>query len=100
MLTDVITTDVIRDYLGIDYTDDAVVRNIESALLFADSYLKGSLGENYPVEDPRVQELAKMIVSDVYDNRGLVETMSGNTRKLVDDISWQIRLEMRRSQNE
>ena len=87
-------------YLGIDYADDMVNRNVERAIKTADAYLKGSIGENYPVEDPRVKELALMIISDLYDNRGLVSTVSGNTRRLVDDLSLQLRLELRRVSNE
>ena len=100
MLSEVITTEDIRDYLGIDYTDDVILKNINLAISTADAYLTGSIGENYPVEDPRVKTLALIIVSELYDNRGLIENLSGNTRKLVQDLEWQLRLDMRRSQNE
>lgn len=89
-------TDVL-DYMHIDYADDVVKRNIQNAIKSADSYLKGSLGEGYPVDDPRCQELIKIIASEFYDNRGMTETTPGNVRKLVSDLSWQIRLEMRRT---
>ena len=87
-------------YLGIDYSDDMVTKNIERAIKTADAYLKGSIGDSYPVEDPRSKELALIIISDLYDNRGLNSTVSGNTRKLVDDLSLQLRLELRRGSNE
>ena len=96
----VVTVDEVKDYLGIDYSDDMVDRNIERAIKTADSYLKGSIGENYPVADPRSKELALIIVSDLYDNRGIASTISGNTRRLVDDLSLQLRLELRRGSNE
>lgn len=86
--------------LGIDYEDDVVTRNVNRAIKTADAYLKGSIGEKYPVEDPRSKELALMIISDIYDNKGLKDTISGNTRKLVDDMSLQLRLELRRVSNE
>ena len=82
-------------YLGIDYADEMVERNVERAIKTADAYLKGSIGLNYPVDDPRAKELALIIVSDLYDNRGLQSTISGNTRRLVDDLSLQLRLELR-----
>ena len=91
--------DVLAD-LGIDYTDDIVTKNIIRAIKTADAYLKGSIGENYPVEDPRAKELALMIISDIYDNKGLKDTVSGNTRKLVNDLSLQLRLELRRANDE
>lgn len=87
-------------YLGIDYSDDMVTTNINRAIKTADAYLKGSIGENYPISDPRAKELALIIVSDLYDNRGLNSTISGNTRRLVDDLSLQLRLELRRASNE
>lgn len=94
---DLLTVEEVKAYMGIDYADDMVVLNIERAIKSADAFLKGSIGDNYPVEDPRAKEIALMVVSDLYDNRGLVSTVSGNTRKLVDDFSWQLRLELKRA---
>jgi hypothetical protein len=96
----VVSVDEAKHYLGIDYADEMVERNINRAIKTADAYLKGSIGENYPTDDPRAKELALIIVSDLYDNRGLVSTVSGNTRRLVDDLSLQLRLELRRGSNE
>lgn len=96
----VVTVDEVLVYLGIDYADDMVNKNIERIIKTADAYLMGSIGENYPREDSRAKELALIIISDLYDNRGLVSTVSGNTRKLVDDFSLQLRLELRRASNE
>ena len=90
----------VKDNLGIDYADEMVERNINRAIKTADAYLKGSIGENYPTDDPRAKELALIIISDLYDNRGFNSTVSGNTRKLVDDLSLQLRLELRRGSNE
>ena len=93
----VATVEEVLAYLGIDYADDMVTRNVERLIKTADAYLKGSIGENYPVDDPKAKELALIIISDLYDNRGLNSTVSGNTRKLVDDLSLQLRLELRRA---
>ena len=87
--------DDVLDYLGIDYADDKVNRNITRLINTADAYLKGSIGKNYPKDDPRAIELALIVISDLYDNRGLIESLSGNTRKLVNDFSLQLRLELR-----
>lgn len=95
----VVSVEEVLAYLGIDYADDMVTANISRAIRTADAYLKGSIGENYPVEDPRAKELALIVVSDLYDNRGLTSTVSGNTRRLVDDFSLQMRLELRRGSN-
>ena len=96
----VVTVEDVKAYLGIDYADDMVNANIERAINTADAYLKGSIGSDYPVDDPRAKELALIIISDLYDNRGLQSTVSGNTRRLVDDLSLQLRLELRRRSNE
>jgi hypothetical protein len=98
-MANVITVDEALSYLGIDYADDMVKSNVERAIKTADAMLKGSIGEDYPVEDPRAKELALIIVSDLYDNRGLTSTVSGNTRRLVEDFSLQLRLELRRRSN-
>ena len=91
----VVSVEEVLAYLGIDYSDEMVEKNIERSIKTADAYLKGSIGANYPVDDPRAKELALIIISDLYDNRGLQSTISGNTRKLVDDLSLQLRLELR-----
>ena len=95
----VVSVDEVLAYLGIDYADDMVKTNIFRAIKTADAYLKGSIGSDYPIEDPRSKELALLVVSDLYDNRGLSSTVSGNTRRLVDDLSLQLRLELRRGSN-
>ena len=96
----VVNVEEVLAYLGIDYADDMADINIERAIKTADAYLKGSIGENYPVQDPRSKELALLLVADLYDNRGLTSTVSGNTRRLVEDLSLQLRLELRRGSNE
>ena len=96
----VVSVDEVLAYLGIDYTDHMSNKNIERLIRTADAYLKGSIGENYPAEDPKAKELALIIISDLYDNRGMASTVSGNTRRLVDDLSLQLRLELRRGSDE
>ena len=91
-----VTTEEVLAYLGIDYADDMVTKNIERTIKTADAYLVGSIGEGYQVDDPRVKELALIVVSDLYDTRGLNEVVSVRTRRLVNDFSLQLRLELRR----
>ena len=87
------TVQDVLDYLGYDYVDDMIKRNIERSIKVADSYLKVSIVKNYPLDDPRAKELALIVISDLYDNRGITEKVSGNVRRLVDDFSLQLRLE-------
>jgi hypothetical protein len=94
------TTEDVLSYLGIDYADEMVTRNVERAIKTADAYLKGAVGENYPTDDPRVKELSLIFISDLYDNRGMIEKVSGNVRRLVDDFMLQLRLELRRGSSD
>ena len=89
------TREEVFAYLGIDYADEMANKNVDRCILTADAYLKGSIGKNYPTEDPRAKELALILISDLYDNRGLIEKVAGNVRRLVDDMSLQLRLELR-----
>ena len=89
------TIEEVLTYLGIDYADDMVNKNVDRCILTADAYLKGSIGKDYPTEDPRIKELALILISDLYDNRGIIEKVAGNVRRLVDDMSLQLRLELR-----
>lgn len=92
------TVEEVLSYLGIDYADEMVTRNVERAIKTADAYLKGSVGKDYPIDDPRAKELSLIVISDLYDNRGLSEKVSGNVRRLVNDFSLQLRLELRRKE--
>ena len=92
------TLDEVKDYLGIDYADAMVERNLTRCISTADAYIRGSVGTDYPVDDPRVKELALIFISDLYDNRGMIEKVAGNVRRLVDDMSLQLRLELRKSE--
>lgn len=85
----------VKDYLGIDYTDDATDRLVTAMVSTADAYMVGALGAGYPTDDERVKMVAKIIISDLYDHRDLSDKVTGATRRLVDSMLQQVRLEMR-----
>ena len=85
----------VKNYLGIDYADVMVDKNIKRLIKTADSYLKGAIGEDYPKEDPRAIELALIVIADLYDNRDMSAKVSNNVRSIVNDFSMQLRLESR-----
>lgn len=85
----------VKDYLGIDFVDDATDHLVTAMVSTADAYMKGALGANYPAEDERVKMVEKIIISDLYDHRDLSDKVSGATRRLVDSMLQQVRLEMR-----
>lgn len=95
----IVTVQECLDYMGYDFTDEMIERNITRAINTADSILRGSIGDLYPTDDPRAKELALIIVQDLIDDRGytLSTSASNNVRRLVDDMSMQLRLEMRRN---
>lgn len=86
----------VYNYLGIDIVDSMITANVTRAIATADAYLKGAVGADYPVEDPRAKELALIFIADLYDNRGMLEAVNKNVRQLVDDFLLQLRLELRR----
>lgn len=85
----------VKDYLGIDYTDAATDRRLTNAIAAAGKFLEGSLGAGFPAEDPRVHELALIVVADLFDNHTMTDKVSGNVRRLVADFSLQVKLDMR-----
>lgn len=100
MADTVVQAQDVYNYLGIDYADAMVTANVTRAISTADAYLKGAVGANYPTEDPRAKELALIFIADLYDNRGMLEAVNKNVRRLVDDFLLQLRLELRRGSND
>lgn len=85
------------DYLGIDYADEAVKKNVQRAINTAWQVLLGSIGadvDKYLPNDPRVKELALIYVDDLYSERGVSAKVSGATRQMVNTMEWQLRLEL------
>ena len=86
----------LKNYLGIDYVDDMITANLERSLKTADAFLMGSIGKAYPKDDARAEELTLVVASELYENRGMMlsGSVSNTTRKMVDDLSLQLRLEL------
>jgi len=90
-----ITAEAVRQWLGIDFNDADVEANIDALIQTANAYMVGALGENYPKADARVIQVQKALIADLYDHRELSDKVSGATRRLVDSMLLQVRLEMR-----
>lgn len=85
-------------YLGIDYQDDLVAKNVKRALATAVKVLHGAVGED--VEqllpgDSRASELVLIYMDDLYSEKGVSAKVSGATRRMVADMEMQLRLELR-----
>lgn len=89
----VLTMQEVKNYIRVDFDDDDIL--IASLMDTADALLKGSIGTNYNNEDERAKMLSLLIISDLYDNRGVNEKVSGNIRKIIEDMSLQMKLELR-----
>ena len=90
-----LTMESLRDHLGIDYEDPSTTRILSRLLSLADRYMIGALGEGYPAEDERVIQAQLMICDDLFSSRGMSDKVSGATRKLLDNLLLQVRMEMR-----
>lgn len=97
------TTDEALAYLGIDYADENVLVNVSRSLKAAYGMLRGSVGDDvsiYLPEDPRVEELIMIYLDDLYSERGVSSKVSGATRRLVESMETQLRLELRAKKEE
>lgn len=82
------------DYLGIDAEDDMIINNINRQIEVADRHLKAAVGDDYPADDPRMKEVALMIIGELYDNRTLSAKEESRINSLARLYMRQIRLEM------
>ncbi len=88
----------VRDYLGIDWEDEATSRVIRHVIDAAASFLAGALGDAGSDDDPRCRHVALAVCADLYDNRSYTEgsgsaKVSSAVRRLVSDFCAQVRLE-------
>ena len=90
-----LTMETLRDHLGIDYEDPGTSRILSRLLSVADKYMVGALGTGYPAEDERVIQAQLMICDDLFSTRGTSDKVTGATRKVLDNLLLQVRLEMR-----
>lgn len=91
------------NYIGIDYTDAMVEANASRALKAARATVLGAVGndvETYLPDDPRVDEMILIFFEDLYSQRGVSAKVSGATRRLVFDMEWQLKMELRKKRED
>lgn len=92
------TMDDALAYLGIDYPDDVIKKNVSRALASAKKWLHGAVGEDVETlmpDDERAAELVLIVTDDLYSDRGVSAKVSGATRAAVADMVLQLQLELR-----
>lgn len=101
------TIEDLKAYCGIDYADAMVEKNATRALNAAINMVKGSIAADIDTvlpEDERVAELVLIYAEDLYSGRGTLNSdsakVSGATRRLVNDIETQLRMEYRLKKEE
>ena len=102
-----VTLEEVCDYMGylveeVEAEENQVVkRNIIRLIKFSNLYLQGAIGKNYPTEDERAKQIALLVISDLYDYRDLdSKNITNTTRKLLNDLEWQLKTEMRKNSDE
>lgn len=91
--------DTALQYLGIDEADELITANVQRCLATAERIFHGAVGDvaGTPLEqDSRVDELTLIYLEDLYSQRGLPAKVSGATRRLVQSMELQLRLELAR----
>ena len=100
-----VSIEEVCDYKGFlveEVEEDKVIkRNIIRLINFSNLYLQGAIGKNYPTEDERAKQIALLVISDLYDYRDLdSKNISNTTRKILNDLEWQLKMEMRKNGGE
>ncbi len=88
-----VTLEDAMTYLGIDYADEMITANVNACINASKAYLIGAIGEGVDFSDARTVQLALMVISDLYFQRGTTETLSPTVRRLVSDFVLQLKCE-------
>ena len=86
------------DYMGIDYPDEVVMRNVNRAMATAKKTLLGAVGADVMdlmPNDERVKELILIYTDDLYSTRGVAAKVSNAVRLSVATMELQIKLDLR-----
>ena len=86
-----LTLQDVKDYLHIDFDDDD--RLLTHLIRVAHEYMRSTIHTEYNPDSERARMLSLIVISDLYDNRGVSDKASGNVRKMVSDFALQLKLE-------
>lgn len=100
-----VTVDELREYIGIDVSDDPLINaNLNRALRAAHELVLGAVGrdiETYLPGDPRLTALELEYGSEIYNNRGTTSAKAANAQYAwIFTMEEQLRLDLRRRKRE
>ena len=90
-------------YIGIDYEDTVVTKNLTRSMATAQQKLRGAVGEEIDTflpEDPRAVELVLAYTDEAYSKRGVSAKEANAKRSHINDLEQQLIMEMRRKKEE
>ena len=93
-MDELLTQQEVMDYLGVSISDARFQRRCTHLINVADRTLRSSIGNDYPKDDPRVKELALAIIEDLYDSHEYTDKVGGNIKRLIQDFTLQLKIEL------
>lgn len=90
-----LTLDEVKQELGIDFTDPKTDARLTRYIGVADTWLKGTVDENYPNDDERAKQLALLVIEDLYDRNSNSVKENNAINKLKQDFILQLQMENR-----
>lgn len=88
-----LTLEEVRTELGIDSIDPSLDSRLLRYIRVADSWLKGTIGDNYPRDDERAKQLALLVIEDLYDRNSNSVKENITISKLKKDFIMQLQYE-------
>lgn len=93
------TIDDALDYMGIDYADEKIKKNVQRKLNAAVKIVQGSVGEDVDTYLPGDERVAELILAhtDILYHGGGGAKVDAAVQHLIDTTESQLRLELRRA---
>lgn len=90
-----ITLDEAKAYLRVDLPDQQDEMMLDMMIKAAERLIISAVGIGLDPEDERVKQLELMVTADLFENRNANEITSNNLRWIFNDMTTNLRLELR-----
>ena len=87
-----VTLEELREYLGIDFPDEATDKRLKGILKVAKDFVRNAVGD-IPDDNPIKREVMLSVSRDLYDHRILTAKEEGSYTRLLQSMMLQLRLE-------